>query len=121
MPVAYLHQKHSRKRPAGGSGKRVPDRPHLIIERALTPGRFRIGFEQYARIDIPNVWRKLANPVRYGSLEKLQVDIGSIRLQRRDPGDAAVDQVPKGRPPASTPGAAAEEAKRLVTTHSRYL
>ena len=37
-------------------------------------GRYLVGFSEYARIDYPNAWPGLRNPVRYGTLEDFGID-----------------------------------------------
>jgi hypothetical protein len=42
-------------------------------------GRVLIRLEEYARIDIPNAWKKgQRNPVTYTTLEKLKVDLATL-------------------------------------------
>lgn len=37
-------------------------------------GRYLVKFSEYTRIDYPNAWPGLRNPVRYGALEEFGID-----------------------------------------------
>lgn len=37
------------------------------------PGRYLVVFSEYARIDVPNAWPGLRNPVRYATLEEFGI------------------------------------------------
>lgn len=44
-----------------------------VVTSPERPDRFLVLFSQYARIEVPNAWTGLRNPVRYGTLEEFGI------------------------------------------------
>lgn len=59
-----------------------------VVPTAENDGRWLVTFDQYARIDLPNVWKGWRNPVRYTTLEELGVKLEDIQFQLMPPIDA---------------------------------
>ncbi len=45
----------------------------VVVSSPERPDRYLVEFSEYARIDWPNAWPGLRNPVRYGTLEEFGV------------------------------------------------
>lgn len=43
--------------------------------------RWLVTFDQYARIDLPNIWKGWRNPIRYTTFEELGVSLEGIQFQ----------------------------------------
>lgn len=48
-------------------------------------GRWLIRFSEYARINLPNVWKGWRNPVRYTSLEELGINPATLHFEPMPP------------------------------------
>jgi hypothetical protein len=44
-----------------------------VVPSPERPERYLVEFSEYARIDYPNAWPGLRNPVRYGTLEEFDI------------------------------------------------
>jgi hypothetical protein len=55
-------------------------------------GRWLIAIDEFARINIPDVWKGWRNPVKYLSLNDLQTDATSIEFQSMPERDASDDE-----------------------------
>jgi hypothetical protein len=44
-------------------------------------GRYLIKFSEFARVDIPNVWKGDRNPIRYSTLEELGIDSSGLHWE----------------------------------------
>ena len=44
-------------------------------------GRYDIRFTEFARVNIPEVWPKMRNPVTYTSLAELEIDPGTLTFE----------------------------------------
>jgi hypothetical protein len=44
-------------------------------------GRYLIQFSEYARADIPGAWKGDRNPVRYSTLEEIEIDPSTLRWE----------------------------------------
>jgi hypothetical protein len=53
-----------------------------VITSTEDPGRFTIVFDEFARIDIPDLWGGWRNPVKYTTLEELGIDPGKLGFER---------------------------------------
>lgn len=78
-------------------------------------GRWIIEFSEYARVDVPDVWKHWRNPVRYTSLPELGIDVTKLKFE---PMPNAKDRPAKREPtaPAAWPPAALTipEAKKAL-------
>jgi hypothetical protein len=52
-----------------------------VVPTAENDGRWVVTFDQYARIDLPNIWKGWRNPVRYSTLKDLGVSLEGIQFQ----------------------------------------
>ena len=52
-----------------------------VVPTGENDGRWSVTFDQYARIDLPNVWKGWRNPVRYTTFEELGVSLEGIQFQ----------------------------------------
>jgi hypothetical protein len=53
-----------------------------VVPSPRRSNRYWIQFSEYARVDIPNVWKKGdRNPVRYTTLEKLGIDPSTLKWE----------------------------------------
>lgn len=43
--------------------------------------RYLIQFSEYARLNIPEIWKGDRNPVKYGTLEELGIDLSTLRWE----------------------------------------
>jgi hypothetical protein len=59
-----------------------------VVPSTETEGRWLVTFDQYARIDIPDVWQGWRNPVKYTTLDKLGVSLQGVTFQPMPPIDA---------------------------------
>jgi hypothetical protein len=50
-------------------------------KRSPSEGRFLVQFSEYARVDVPNAWPGGRNPVSYGTLNDLGIDVSEIKWQ----------------------------------------
>lgn len=48
-------------------------------------GRWLVTFDQYARIDLPNIWKGWRNPIRYTTFEELGVSLEAVQFQPMPP------------------------------------
>jgi hypothetical protein len=72
----------------------APDKdPHKGLDKKE---RWMIRISEYARIDIPNAWPGLRNPVRYTTLEELRINLDTLNFQ-------PVPRVPEERIDPPTP------------------
>lgn len=44
-------------------------------------GRYLIQFSEYARLNIPEIWKGDRNPVKYDTLEELGIDFSTLRWE----------------------------------------
>ncbi len=71
------------------------------------PGRYLIQFSEYAEVEIPQVWKGLRNPVKYGDTSELDIDLDSLTWKPFPAGKAKVaDRV--------IPALTIDEAKRGI-------
>jgi len=53
-----------------------------IVPSPTMDGRFMVQFSEFARVDIPDVWRKgVRNPVRYTTFEELGIDPSILKWE----------------------------------------
>jgi hypothetical protein len=52
-----------------------------IIPSTDTPGRWMIAINEFARINLPEVWDKSRFPVRYTTLEELGIDVATLDFE----------------------------------------
>jgi len=45
-----------------------------VVPSLETPGRYLVRFSEYARIDYPDAWPGLRNPIHYGQLQEFGID-----------------------------------------------
>lgn len=57
------------------------------VVRSVDDGRWLVTFDQYARINLPNIWKGWRNPVRYTTFEELGVSLEDIKFQPMPPVD----------------------------------
>jgi len=71
-----------------------------VVPSAEDDGRWLVTFDQYARIDLPDIWKGWRNPVRYTTFEELGVSLEGIQFQPMPP----VDNNPEAKHGASSHG-----------------
>lgn len=52
-----------------------------VVPAPDRPERYLIQFREYARVDIPNVWKGDRNPIRYSTLQELGIDPVKLKWQ----------------------------------------
>jgi hypothetical protein len=80
-------------------------------------GRYLIQFSEFARVNIPDVWKGDRNPIKYASLEEIGIDPASLKWEPM-PAPAA-PPTPEGIASTSAAGAPltlAEAKKGLALT-----
>jgi hypothetical protein len=88
-----------------------------------TKARYLIRFSQFARVNIPEVWKGDRNPVSYRSLEELGIDPDALtwedmpEAQESGEAVAAVTSTPPARAPAG-PLSIADAKRGLALTFS---
>ena len=83
--------------------------------------RYLIQFSEFARVDIPNVWKGYRNPVKYTALEELGIDPSTLKwepMPKPQNAPAPVVETPSAAQPKATVGALtmAEAKKGLALT-----
>ena len=58
-----------------------------VVPTVENDDRWLVAFDQYARGDVPNIWKGWRNPVRYTTLEELGVSLEGIQFQPMPPID----------------------------------
>lgn len=71
-------------------------------------GRWMVAISAYARINVPNVWDGLRNPVRYKSLADLGINLEGLEWR-------PVEAVREAAPPPRSHEPARSEAEALLT------
>jgi hypothetical protein len=71
-----------------------------VVRSPERPERYLVKFSEYARIDYPNAWPGLRNPVRYATLEDFGIPSPDTLTWRPMPdNDSAVEPTPMAAPP----------------------
>ena len=52
-----------------------------VVPSTETDGRWLVKFDKYARINIPDYWEGLHNPVRYRKLDELPLSISDLTFE----------------------------------------
>jgi len=52
-----------------------------IVPSTKTPDRWLIKFDEYAEIEMANLWPSLRNPVHYTTIEKIGIDISQLEFK----------------------------------------
>lgn len=53
-----------------------------VVPSSSRPGRYWIQFSEYARVNVPSIWKKGdRNPVRYTTLEELGIDPSTLKWE----------------------------------------
>jgi len=52
-----------------------------VVPASDNKDRFLIQFSEYARVDIPEIWKGDRNPVKYGTLEELGIDLTRLHWE----------------------------------------
>ena len=72
-----------------------------VVPVPTRKGRYLIQFSEYARVNIPNVWKKGdRNPVRYSSLEELGIDPSKLKWEPMPKPSTVAPQSPLVQPVA---------------------
>jgi hypothetical protein len=82
-------------------------------------GRYLIQFSEYARVNIPEVWKGDRNPIRYVSLEELGIDLSTVTWEPMpEPAEPPEPprEVVRGNNTAITPITIAEAKNGLALT-----
>jgi hypothetical protein len=58
--------------------------------------RYLVQFSEYARLNIPEIWKGDRNPVKYATLEELGIDLSTLRWE---PMPASPGSTPEAIPP----------------------
>lgn len=87
-----------------------------VVPSTETEDRWLITFDQYALIDVPNVWQGWRNPVRYTTLEELGVSLDGVRFEPMPPKPEPLEvaEAPIARP--ATMLTIAEAKRALAAT-----
>ncbi len=88
-----------------------------IVPSIDTEHRWLITFDQYARIDVPDAWKKWRNPVRYTNLEELGVNLEHVKFQPMPPVDDKV-AARHGEPQKRNNGSWLPLTSALTITHA---
>ncbi len=80
--------------------------------------RFLIQFREFARVNIPNVWKGDRNPVKYTTMEELGIDPDSLTWETMPPRTVDIQAAlePSTRETDSSPLTIAEAKKALART-----
>jgi hypothetical protein len=81
--------------------------------------RYLIQFSEFARVDIPDFWKGDRNPVKYVSLEKLDIEPSKLKWEKMaDPVDTSksADPVPVSKLPAGRALTMTEAKQGLART-----
>lgn len=70
-----------------------------IVPSTEIDGRWLVTFDQYARINLPKIWKGWRNPVLYTTFEKLGISLEGIQFQPMPP----IDDKAKAKDGASSP------------------
>lgn len=84
-----------------------------VVASPSRPERFLIKFSEFARIDVPEVWKGERNPIRYANLDELGIDVAKLHWQPMPDEDTltpASSGAPQGR---SVPFTLADAKKAL--------
>lgn len=73
--------------------------------------RYLFTFSEFARLDLPNVWKGDRNPVKYSSLEALGIDASKLQWE-----PMPTDQKPTSKAETRKPLTIAEAKKALAQT-----
>jgi hypothetical protein len=73
----------------------APDDLGLVGDTPQTAGknRYLIQFSEYARLNIPDVWKGDRNPVRYGTLKELGIDASTLKWEPMPAASATAGRV----------------------------
>lgn len=81
--------------------------------------RYLIQFSEFARVDVPGVWKGDRNPVRYMTVEELGIDLSSLKWEAMPESDKAsepVGQIASVKSAGVPPLTMAEAKKGLALT-----
>jgi hypothetical protein len=88
-----------------------------VVPSPEYPGRYLIQFDEYARVNIPDVWNGNRNPVRYTTLEELGLDPSTLQWESMPAPTEPFAPNPQPTPNAAgTPLTMAEAKKGLALT-----
>ena len=82
-----------------------------VVPSMETEGRWLVKFDQYARIDIPNLWEGWRNPVRYTNLKELGISLDDVQFEPM-PQMSEEPKKPEPEAPQLSPGLTIAEAKK---------
>jgi hypothetical protein len=92
-----------------------------IVPSTDTERRWLVTFDQYARIDVPDAWKKWRNPVRYTTLKELGVRLEDVKFKPMPPiddeGKATHGETPKRENGSSLPLTITEAKRGLAKTY----
>ena len=91
-----------------------------VVPSTEHPGRWLVRMSEFARVDLPDVWKGWRNPVRYTDLASLGIDPASLTFEPMpEPDPSAVAAAPAAPKLAGVVGLTIAEAKRgLAKTFS---
>jgi len=77
--------------------------------------RYLIQFSEFARVNIPNIWKGDRNPIKYASLEELGIDASTLRWEAMPPASHSSEcLMPQSRATAAQPLTMAQARKGLA-------
>ncbi len=82
-----------------------------IVPSPASEGRWLIQFNQFARISNANTWGGWRNPVRYTSLDALNLDIDDLEFENVSSTSTVIDDQPRPSAPEGN-ALTIDEAKR---------
>ena len=74
---------------------RSPEYLRSLIDEPQKAGksRYLIQFNEYARVNIPEIWKGDRNPVKYATLEELGIDPSMLKWEPMPPAPESIPDV----------------------------
>jgi hypothetical protein len=88
-----------------------------VVPSSDREGRYLIALGEYARVNIPDIWKGDRNPVKYATVEDLGIDFSTLSwepMPARSEAGAVTAQSPETKPATSLTMAEAKQG--LVVT-----
>ena len=88
-----------------------------IVPAPNRDGRYVVQFSEYARVNVPGIWKSDRNPVKYATLEDLGLDPSTLKWERMPEADGIPEPSRQvTRPISGTPLTMTEAKKGLALT-----
>lgn len=82
-----------------------------VVTSTEKEGRWLVKFDEYARLDLPDFWKGMRNPVRYTTLEELSLSLDNVRFEAM-PEIVAEEPEAAPEPPRFSGGLTMADAKK---------